>query len=132
MKHYQYYQPNDLDLKDQYYDDVIRALTKVMNMSWLEVFDEITPLARKLQCSFLNKVCYERYLLDNRFKYTGISNKRGSVRPTVEQFAKSHRKGKYFIIIAHQCVACVDGVYYNTWDCGGKSMYGYWCLPEYL
>ena len=36
MKRYKYYQPNKKDLKDQYGDCVIRALTKVMDKEWLE------------------------------------------------------------------------------------------------
>ena len=130
MERYKYYQPNDMDLKDEYYDDPIRALSKVFEISWLEVFDSIIPLARSMQCSFLEKKCYEKYLSDCGLVYTGISNKKGSVRPTVREFAEEHKKGRYFVTVANHTVAVVDGFYYNTWDCGHKSMYGYWCLPE--
>ena len=128
-KLYEYYQPNDLDLRDRYYDDPIRALTKVLNMTWVEVYDELVPLARMMQCSVLEKTCYERYLSDKGFIYKGVSNKKGSKRPTVEEFTLDHRTGIYFLNIANHCVASVDGTYYNTWDCGYKSLYGYWYLP---
>jgi len=58
--YWKYYQPNKKDLKDTYEDCVIRALTKALDMEWLEVFDELHPIARELQIPFNCKPCYER------------------------------------------------------------------------
>lgn len=55
------------------------------------------------------------------FTYYGISNKKGSKRPTVDGFAKEH-KGTYLLKVANHVVA-VDGIYY---DSGYKSLYGYY------
>lgn len=123
---YRYYQPNRKDIKDKYGDCVIRALTKVTGKEWLEVFDEITPISREMQVPFNCKPCFEEYLKRNGFAYTGISNKKGSKRPTVESFAKSHKSGVYYLNVANHCVAVVDGHYFDTWDSGYKSLYGYW------
>lgn len=49
-RNYKYYQPNKKDLKDKYGDCVIRALTKVTGKEWMQVFDEVLPYARELQC----------------------------------------------------------------------------------
>ena len=125
-KLYQYYQPNAKDLKDYYGDCVIRALTKVMNKSWMEVFNEMLPICSEFQALHNNKVVYETYLKNNRFTYTGISNKKGTKRPTVESFTKEHKTGMHFVILANHVVAVVDGQYFDTWDCGEKSLYGYW------
>ena len=62
------------------------------------------------------------------FKYTGVSNKKGTKRPTVDSFAKEHKKGTYIASVAHHVVAIVDGKYYDTWDSGYKSLYGYYEL----
>ena len=48
-KYYQYYQPNEKDVKDKYGDCVIRALTKALDMDWLDVFNELVPIAREMQ-----------------------------------------------------------------------------------
>jgi len=64
------------------------------------------------------------------FEYTGVSNKKGSKRPTVKSFALSHPKGKYVVSVARHAVAVVDGVYYDTWDSGYKSLYGWYELDE--
>ena len=58
MNNYQYYQPSSKDLKDKYGDCVMRALTKVLNRTWLEIFDAIVPISRELQCPYNSKTCY--------------------------------------------------------------------------
>lgn len=95
-RNYKYYQPNEKDLKDNYGDCVIRALTKVMSKTWTQVFDDLIPYAKRLQCMPNGKQCYESYLKENGFTYHGISNKKGSKRPTVDRFAKEHKSGTFF------------------------------------
>lgn len=129
MKNFQYYQPNDKDLKDKVGDCQVRALAKVLGLSWLEAFDLTIPICRELQTytifdSELNKT--KEAMARLGFEYTGISNKKGSKRPTVKSFALSHPKGKYIVSVAHHVVAVVDGIYYDTWDSGNKSLYGYY------
>lgn len=122
---YKYYQPNKKDLKDKYDDCVVRALTKVLDKDWLEIFDDLVKYAREIQCMPNSKQCYEQYLKDNGFVYVGISNKKGSKRPTVAQFSKEHKKGKYLVNVANHVVAIIDGKYYDTWDSGKCCLYGY-------
>lgn len=126
---YKYYQPNDKDVKDQYGDCTIRALSKVLGLSWIETFDLTIPFCREYQTPniFNVDVKTERDILDKLgFTYYGISNKKGSKRPTVAGFAKEHKKGTYILNVANHVVAVVDGIYYDTWDSGYKSLYGYY------
>lgn len=125
-KHYKYFQPNDKDKKDEQGDCVIRALCKVMNKSWLEVFDELLPFARELQCMPNSKPCYEAFLLNHGFVYQEISNKKGTKLPTVDSFTKDHKDGVYVLRLAHHIIASVDCYYYDTWDSGDCCVYGYW------
>ena len=132
-KTYQYYQPNRKDLKDKVGDCQVRALSKVLGLTWLQTFDLTIPICRELQtytifdCD-LNKT--KTAMSKFGFVYTGVSNKKGSKRPTVKSFALSHPKGKYILSVAHHAVAVIDGVYYDTWDCGYKSLYGWYELDE--
>lgn len=87
--------------------------------------EEIIPYIKELQAMPGERLCYETYLKDNGFKYVGISNKKGSKRPTVESFTKEHKNGIYFLNVANHAVASVDGVYYDTWDSGKCCLYGY-------
>lgn len=126
---YKYYQPNDKDIKNQYGDCTIRALSKVLGLSWIETFDLTIPFCREYQTPniFNVDVKTEREILDKLgFMYYGISNKKGSKRPTVAGFAKEHKKGTYILNVANHVVAVVDGIYYDTWDSGYKSLYGYY------
>lgn len=130
MKRYKYYQPNKKDLKDDYGDCVVRSLTKATGKEWLTVFDELAVIARGFQCMPNSKPAYEEYLKRNGFEYFGISNKKGSKRPTVQGFSKDNNSGTYVLVVANHLVCSADGVYYDTWDCGEKSLYGYWRLKE--
>ena len=125
---FKYYQPNSKSLKDDYGDCTIRALSKALNCSWLEAFDKTVPLCRAYQVVniFFGPLDIRKEILKSLgFEYTGISNKRGTKRPTVDTFAKEHKTGTYILNVANHEVACVDGFYYDTWDSGNCSLYGY-------
>ena len=128
-KRFVYYQPNKKDLKDKFGDCQVRALSKVLNISWLEAFDLTIPICREAQTYTIFGGSVEvkkQSLAKIGFEYHGISNKKGSKRPTVDSFAKDHPTGAFILKVAHHVVACVDGKYYDTWDCGEYSLYGYY------
>ena len=128
-KRFKYFQPNKKDLKDQYGDCTIRALSKALNVSWLEAFDKQIPLCREAQASNIFDVPIKirnEFMEKLGFTYFGISNKKGSHRPTVDTFTKSHPKGTYILSVANHVVASVDGKYYDTCDCGDCFLYGYY------
>lgn len=130
MSRYVYYQPNEKDIKDEYGDCAIRALTKAMGMSWIEVFDELCRYARYYQCLPNQKPATHSFMEDSGWHYTSIPKGK---RITVEDFAKSH-KGEYNLHVRvgynTHFVAVVDGKYYDTWDSGKKLLYGYWSKKE--
>lgn len=127
---YRYFQPNKKDLKDKACDCQIRALCKALDITWLEAFDLTIPICREIQnYTIFGSADVKRVnesLKRLGFEYTGVSNVKGSKRPTVAEFARSHKTGRYILRVANHVVACVDGVYYDTWDCGYKSVYGYY------
>ncbi len=128
---YKYFQPNDKDLKDKVGDCQIRAFCKALNLTWVEAFDLTIPICRELQTYTIFDCDLDKTKVAMKqlgFSYTGISNKKGSKRPTIEQFAKEHPNGRYIVSVAHHAVAVVDGYYYDTWDSGHKSLYGYYEL----
>lgn len=129
MNNFKYYQPNEKDLKDKYGDCTIRALSKALDCSWLEAFDLTIPFCREYQCSNIFNLPSQiesEIMAKLGFDYTGVSNKSGTKRPTVKSFALSHKTGTYILNVANHEVACVDGIYFDTWDCGSKSLYGYY------
>ena len=128
-RHFVYYQPNEKDLTDGFGDCTIRALSKAFDCSWLEAFKMTIPFCMEYQTpNIFNLPCkLETEVMEKLgFKYTGISNRKGVKRPTVEEFAKSHPVGRFICNVASHEVAVVDGKFYDTWDCGTKSLYGYY------
>lgn len=124
-----YYQPNQLDLKDNYGDCTIRALSKVFGLSWIDTFKMCEPVIEKYQLlpNYFFFAGQEDYIVEMlKLKRYKISNKKGSKRPTVKSFCSTHPQGVYLLKVAHHVVAVVDGKYYDTWDCGEKSLYGYY------
>ena len=133
MSGYKYYQPNDKDLKDKTGDCQVRALSKALNISWLEAFDLTIPICRRLQTYTIFDGNHEKTveaMQDLGFVYTGVSNKKGTKRPTVKSFAASHKSGTCILKVSHHVVACVNGEYFDTWDSGHKSLYGYYELKK--
>lgn len=133
MKRFQYYQPNKLDLKDEYGDCTIRALSKALNVTWLEAFNKTIPLCQEYQL-MPNYMFFARSAKETAkalgLEHHSISTKKGTKRPTVDSFAKDHPTGRFICKVAHHVVAVVDGKYYDTWDSGYKSLYGYFEVKE--
>ena len=128
-KQWVYFQPNKKDLKDKVGDCQVRALCKALGLTWLEAFDITIPICRELQTytifdGDLAKTTEAMRKLG--FEYTGVSNKKGTKRPTIKKFAKNHQAGTYICRVAHHVVAVVGGCYYDTWDSGECSLYGYY------
>lgn len=107
-------------------DCVVRAISHALNLSWDTTYRDLCDLGFALKRMPNDRDTYRTYLSNAGMKRTGISNKKGSTRPTVASFASSHSSGVYILEIAHHLVTVRDGHYYDTWDCGRKCLYGYW------
>lgn len=125
-KYYKYYQPNKKDLKDNYGDCAVRCICKAENLEWLDAYDMMYKLSREVQCPLNCKDGFEHIVKTLGYDYGKISNKKGTKRPTVKEFAKTHPTGTYICVVANHYVAVKDGQYHDTWDSGNKSLYGYW------
>lgn len=125
---YKYYQPNEKDIKDNYGDCAVRAICLVENISWLEAYDIMYKYSREVQSPMNCKVGFENIMKNLGYTYEGISNKKGSKRPTVDKISKVlHKENKKAIaVVSNHYVGVKDGNYYDTWDSGYKSLYGYW------
>jgi hypothetical protein len=123
---FKYYQPNPK--KHECGDCVVRAIAKAITYDdWQDAFDMLVMEASR-QCRMPNeKEVYKTILEKHGFEYHGISNAKGTKRPKVSEFAGKH-KGIAVLRLANHLVAVEDGYYWDIWDCGNKSLYGYWSL----
>lgn len=123
---WKYYQPNKKDLKDNYGDCAVRCICKAENIEWLDAYDIMYKISREIQCPLNVKFGFEAIVKALGYEYVGISNKKGTKRPTVQTFAKQNPEGVYICVVANHYVTVADGYFYDTWDSGEKSLYGYW------
>lgn len=120
-ENFEYFQPNTHDCGDC----VLRAVVKATNTSWYTVFDALVPIAREMQRMPNDREVVDKYLKGKGFVWVPITPKRGESRPTVKQFAKEHKETCVLSVASH-LTSCEGGKFYDTWDCGDKSLYGYW------
>ena len=123
-----YYNPNPKKLGTN--DCVIRSICKATDKDWDVVYRELCEIGFELKVMPNADESWKEYLMRNHFIQHKVSNRKGMKRPTVSSFAAQNKKGTYILRVANHLVACVDGYYYDTWDCGDKSLYGYWEKKE--
>ncbi len=133
MSAFVYYQPNDKDKEDWYDDCVVRALTKIFNATWLQIFDALVVIARRKQCPLNSMPCYNELLVEHGFRYVELQSylkeerRQSLYKPiTLREFVRKYPKGTFFVELNRHCVAVKDGKYYDVWDSGAKQVYGYW------
>lgn len=129
---YKYYQPNNKDIDDSYGDCAIRALSKILSLSWIDTFNFLHDYELKYQCpiAVMSHKLELQFYKEINMIYHGIKHTKGTVRPTVAEFTDDHPQGRYLLVCAGHHVASVDGTYYDTWDSGDKKLYGYYELIE--
>lgn len=129
-KIFQFYNPNPMQkyhrdgkpYKWKYSDCVIRAISKIRDLDWVDTFDLVAEYCRE---NYM--VSCDRYLIDLMLKDMGY-NKIGfksKERLKVKAFCKKFPKGKYFCNVTGHVVAVVDGCYYDTWDSGDMYVTSY-------
>ena len=60
------------------------------------------------------------------FKRVVVAPKVDGARVTVEEFVKLQPCGRYVLSISGHWTTCIDGIIYDTWDCGKKSVLSYY------
>lgn len=109
-------------------DCVVRACCLATGDNWDNVYKELCDLGADMYVMPNDKEAYNQYLLHYGFTYHGISVKKGGKRPTVNQIAKYTKNTDLVVVcrIANHIVTARDGNFLDLWDCGSKSLYGYW------
>lgn len=91
-------------------DCVVRALTKVLDKTWEEVYTELCFVGLTMCDMPSSNTVWGRYLVDNGYlPYT-------SELVTAEQFARLHPKGKYLLATGSHAIALIDGTIYDAWN----------------
>lgn len=118
---WRFYNPNPKWLQTT--DCVIRAISKLQNMSWSETLMDVTQESL-VQCmmpdndfvwgSYLHKHGYTKHILQHTYPYT------------VNEFCYDHPYGRYLLKTTGHVIAVVDGDFYDAFDSGDEIPLYYW------
>jgi len=100
-------------------DCVIRAIAKVMNMTWDDVAIDLSMMMVLEKDIVSSNSLWGKYLLMNGFV-------RGNLPDTcphcftLEDFCKVFPVGTYLVATGSHVIAVIDGDYYDTFDSGNE------------
>ena len=110
-------------------DCVIRAIAKLLNKSWEEIYADLCleglryydmPSANHVWGSYLKKKGFKRYMIPDTCPECY----------TVGQFVKDYPQGKYMLALNGHVVTVIDGNYYDSFDSGDYIVTYYWMKGE--
>ena len=111
-------------------DCVVRAFATAADITWLEAFDLLVEHARETYNMPDYATSYEDVFKDFGFEAKSPKVVRGRKRMNVEDFCKTHKKGRFIVKVAHHLTAVVDGICYDQWNCANKCVYKYYELKK--
>ena len=106
-------------------DCVIRALSKVMNLSWEEVAIDLCMMQINLYDMQNSDYVWGEYLRLNGFQ-KGFLPYPCPNCVTVRDFCRAHPNGTFVVATGDHVVAVVDGNYYDTSDTGDEVLLYFW------
>ena len=106
-------------------DCVIRALANVMDMDWVDVYDDVTRMGKILKDMPSSNNVWGAYLKQNGYKRHIIPNTCPDCY-TVKDFCRDNARGKFILYIDGHVVSVINGNYYDTYDSGDEIPLFYW------
>lgn len=118
---YRYYNPNPKNRSAN--DCVIRAFSKIYNISWDDAYDLLWEIGKIEKEIPTTNYVWEKYLLSNGFRKHSLPLCPNCI--DVNQFSKYYNNNDvYLVCTGSHVVAVVDGDYYDAWDSGSEpAMY---------
>lgn len=120
---YVYYNANPARVSNG--DCVLRALSKVMNLSWDEVAIDLCMMQISLHDMQNKDFVWGEYLALNGFT-KGFLPYPCPNCVTVREFCRMHPAGTFVVATGNHVVAVVDGDYYDTTDTGDDVLLYFW------
>jgi hypothetical protein len=107
-------------------DCVARAISTGTGLKWEDVIRIITEHAIPLGRVFNEKEAYGSWLEQTGWTKHKQPRKPNNKKYTVQEFCDLNPEGIYIVGVAHHLTVVEDGKYYDTWDCGYKTVGNYW------
>ena len=119
---YKYYNANPTNKVTN--DCVIRSLSFAYNKTWIDVFDELTSIARENFDVLNSKDVYVKYLELHQAEYIKTMTKHK--RLSGGSFAEQYQENIYILRMANHLTVCKQGIIYDVFDCTDKMVYNAW------
>lgn len=122
-----FYNPNPQ--KNLVGDCVIRAISKLTNKPWEDVYIDVClqgfmmhdmPSSNNVWGTYLHSIGYSRHIIPDTCPDCY----------TVADFANEHQEGTYLLAIGTHVVVVQNGNYFDTWDSGQEMPIFYWKKEE--
>ena len=98
-------------------DCVIRAICKLMQKTWGEVYIELCLLGYKMADMPTANHVWGRYLESNGYIRRTLPDTCPECY-TVEDFCRDHKEGYYILATGEHAIAVIDSIYFDAWDSG--------------
>lgn len=98
-------------------DCVIRALSLLLDLSWDQVYDELTDLGHEMYDMPSSNQVWSEYLYTKGYSRSIIPDTCPFCY-RVCNFCDDHLSGRYLLAMGTHVVTVIDGDYYDTWDSG--------------
>jgi len=120
---WEYYNPNPFKKKTT--DCVIRAVAKSLGVTWDIAFDILVDKARELKEAPSSMVVIEDLFKENKTLPVKYSKNGQKYRLKVKEITFD---GTLLVRVAGHLVCYSKGKYFDTFDCGEKSLYKAWVI----
>ena len=106
-------------------DCSIRAVSKVMNQSWVWTYIQLCIQGLLMGDMPNSDNVWGAFLRSNGFKRYAIPNTCPDCY-TIADFTEDHPDGVYAVGTGSHVVAVISGSYYDSWDSGNETPIFYW------
>lgn len=126
---YEYYNPHP---KGKNVGDCVkRAVCKAMNMDYMDVQRMLNRIKNDIGAKDFRRLSVRVELARREGWGHIVYDKWGDdSMMDAETFQKEHPKGTYILNMKRHCVACVDGMLYDTWDSSKRGVSDVWVIKE--
>lgn len=107
-------------------DCVNRAISLATGRDYYEINHQLKLVSQLFQCPELCVCCY-KHLLDYVYGFKRIEAVQGM---KVKDFLRRFYKGTYLIRVEGHLTCGIDGVIYDTWDCGNAIVDIVWLVSN--
>ena len=110
-------------------DCVIRAVSKVENMSWEHAYISVCVFGYVYCDMPSSNAVWSAYLKSRGYTQHAVPDD-CPLCYTVKDFCREHDRGSFLLGTGTHVVAVVDGDYYDAWDSGNEVPIYYWQKEE--